>query len=477
MQAPRTPAPAPDSVPAGGEIGLNGSRFAAGLPALEDTPCPGCGSTAPKQALLTCAAGTLTLYDCAACATAFYYPPPAPDYAVHTASPLAMRDYVEAGAGIDLLARLALRALRPRPAGRMLDVGCGFGFTLDFARHSLGWTPRGVEPSTYGRVGARLLNMQIDAKLLVHRRPGEPPSDAVFSSEVIEHVEDPDTFLDILVSHLAQDGVLVLTTPDRRQIRGETDPNLLLAILSPGFHVSFLPAELLVAKLHARGLVHAIVETVGVSIAVYASRVPLVLDPAADLMDVMGGYYRRAADAAGRRGRRWRPWDIGRRHSLQQGMLFRAYWAYGQAGDWDRAAEIFPRVRWTGPRRLDDLTDMAGFAGAMPIFAPALAYMRAIELLVARGEHGAARTMFNWAWRLCGKKQQLQPASAVLESDLLPRAKFHEALAASYVGDWAAVPDLLAEIGPAAQADLLPRIEALLLEARRALAQAPATAA
>jgi SAM-dependent methyltransferase len=454
--------------------------LAPDLPPLAATPCPGCGAKTTKPALLTCAdaqGAPLSLYRCPDCDTAFYHPAPTPDYSHHTASPLAMRDYVEAGAGIDLLARLALRALRGRRPGRILDVGCGFGFTLDFARRSLGWTPRGVEPSTYGRVGARLLGLPIDHRLLEIRSSGEPASDAVFSSEVIEHVPDPDAFLDILVSHLSDDGVLVVTTPDRAQIRAGTDASALLAILSPGFHLSFLPAQVLAAKLRDRGLVHSTVENVGLSIAVYASRMPLALDPAADLMPVMADYYIAAAAAVRGRTRRWRPWDIARRRSLEQGMLFRAYWALGQAGAWERAAAIFPSLRWVGPRRLDDLHDMNQFAAAMPIFLPALAYMRAIELLVGRSDFAEARNIFSWAARLCVRKEQLHPQASVLESDLLPRAYFHEALAASYLGDWQAVPALLGRIGSRIPADLPPRIQALQAEAARALSATTSSSA
>lgn len=440
--------------------------FNPGFAPLADTPCPGCADRGTKPAVLAVAGQRL--FACDACGSAFFHPAPAPDYRHHTAAPLALRDYVENGAGIDLLARLAVRALRGRRPGRMLDVGCGFGFTLDFARRGLGWTPRGVEPSSYGRVGARMLRLPIDGALLRARRGFSlrPRYDAVFSSEVIEHVPDPGAFLDILVSHLADDGMLVLTTPDRQQIDPATEKSALLAILSPGFHIAFLHEAELVRMLAARGLGHAVVERVGVSIAVFASRRPFALDDAADLNDQLAAYYAAAHRA------------VQPDTPLSRGLAFRRYWTLIQQGRWDEAAAAFEWVHWIAPRELASGAAGDPFADDLPFFAPALAFARATELLVPLAAHDEARNVFAWAYALCRAKIEHHPAAAMLEASLLPRAKFHQALASFYVADMVAARAQLAEV-EAPPPDLVPRIAQLRIDIDAALermAQAGETA-
>jgi SAM-dependent methyltransferase len=429
--------------------------FHPGGAPLTGTACPACADQASKPRIL--AVGREQLYACAACGSAFFHPQPRPDYRHHTADTLALRDYVENGAGIDLLARLALRALRGRPKGRLLDVGCGFGFTLDFARRRLGWIPRGVEPSTYGRIGARMLRLPIGRRLLRLRSrfAWRERYDAIFSSEVIEHVPDPSAFLDILISHLAPDGMLVLTTPDRAQIDPATPPNALLAILSAGFHIVFLHDAQIRRMLGARGFAHVEIERVGVSIAVFASRQPFALDPASDLNDEVASYYE-AAHAAVKHGT-----------PLSRGLAFRRYWTLVQSGRWDDAAAAFQHVQWVEPHEIDP----AGgdpFASDLPFFAPALAFARATELLVPLASHGEARATFAWAYALCRAKLERYPSAAMLEASLLPRAKFHEALANVYVADMVAALACLDEI-ESAPTDLMPRIDALRDEARAAL--------
>ncbi len=271
-----------------------------------------------------------------------------------------------------------------------------------------------------------MLRLPISRRLLRRRRfPWQKPYDAIFSSEVIEHVPDPGAFLDILISHLAPDGMLVLTTPDRAQIDPATPPSALLAILSAGFHIAFLGEAQFRRMLGARGFPYVEIERVGVSIAVFASRQTFTLDPAADRNDEVASYYQ-AAHAA-----------VEHDTPLSRGLAFRRYWTLVQSGRWDDAAAAFQHVLWIEPREIDP----AGgdpFASDLPFFAPALAFARATELLVPLAAHGEARAMFAWACTLCQVKLARHPSAAMLEASLLPRAKFHQALAGFYVADMVA---------------------------------------
>ncbi len=109
---------------------------------------------------------------------------------------------------------LALIKKQSPPNDRLLDVGCGNGIFLLHAAES-GFQPDGIEPSTiavdlcHERFGMRprVGYLQIDSDL--------PKDHGVVSSwDVIEHVADPNQFIQILAAHLVTDGILLLETPD-----------------------------------------------------------------------------------------------------------------------------------------------------------------------------------------------------------------------------------------------------------------------
>ena len=84
------------------------------------------------------------------------------DYAPDDA---AVDDYVQVGAGIETVAGRLWRERRDRPL-TMLEVGCNFGFDLDFAARRLSWRPIGIEPSVAAMRGARELRLDIRHDLL-----------------------------------------------------------------------------------------------------------------------------------------------------------------------------------------------------------------------------------------------------------------------------------------------------------------------
>ena len=122
--------------------------------------------------------------------------------------PAVWRHYLHIGAGIDFMVRPIERICADGTAPSLLDVGCGFGFTLDYWRRMTGAEVEGVEPSEYGRMGRDMLGVPIhiadlsDVPALRERR-----FEIVFSSEVIEHVRDPAAFIRELRSHLTPGGL------------------------------------------------------------------------------------------------------------------------------------------------------------------------------------------------------------------------------------------------------------------------------
>lgn len=110
------------------------------------------------------------------------------------------------------------RALKPLAGKRALDVGCGAGLLCEpLAR--LGAEVTGVDAAEENVAAAKA--HAAGSGLAIDYRAGEICTlgfsgfDLVTAMEVIEHVADKPAFLAALASALAEDGLMVLSTPNR----------------------------------------------------------------------------------------------------------------------------------------------------------------------------------------------------------------------------------------------------------------------
>ena len=133
-------------------------------------------------------------------------------------------------------------------SGRFLDVGASGGFTAKAASDA-GFEAWGVEPNPASVAYAREHYPEIDMfqgfmDQFLKTPEGARPFDAVYCSEVLEHVPDADGFMAAIARVTKVGGVLYLTTPDIAHWR--VPKNVLdWGMLTPPRHcIFFTPAAL-----------------------------------------------------------------------------------------------------------------------------------------------------------------------------------------------------------------------------------------
>lgn len=189
---------------------------------------------------------------------------------------------MEQGAGVDALIEPIARIPADR-VKRYLELGCGYGFSVDAAQRLFGWQGLGLDPSPLAKSGRDGLAIDIQPIYATTEIDLGGSFDVVYASEVIEHVDDPTPFIEICAAHLSPSGTLVLTTPDAASIRPDVPMAELILALSPGHHLILYTAEGLRHLLRAAGFQHVSVETGGHRLIAYASMQPLDFETNAPL--------------------------------------------------------------------------------------------------------------------------------------------------------------------------------------------------
>jgi SAM-dependent methyltransferase len=206
-----------------------------------DLACPVCGAVGPKAFVLAADpiwtnSSALELFACPACESKFFPDLTAPAYASFANVDAYLKFYLEVGAGVDQLVR-HLFAVQLKRDAHYLEIGCGFGFALDFARRTLGLDVLGIDPSPFAAEGARQLGVTILHEYLTPQTDlGHRRFDLAVASEVVEHVFEPLAFVRLIAERLRDDGVLVLTTPNGASAAQGTSLGNLIPLLSAGWH-------------------------------------------------------------------------------------------------------------------------------------------------------------------------------------------------------------------------------------------------
>ena len=241
--------------------------------------CPACGGSAPARRILvapTPNGAEATLLACVVCNAHFFANVTVGNYGdvpldgdAARAFNAALAFYVQQGAGLGGIA-MRLTALG-RPVGtRYLEIGCGFGFGLDFARRGLGWDVAGIDPSPFAEAGRAQLDLPIARRYFGGHEDLQADFDVIHASEFLEHVADPSAILDSVHASLRPGGTLLLTTPAAEMIRPDTSEGLLVPLLSIGWHTVIQSAASLTLLLHRSGFTNVHVERHGTQLVAHA---------------------------------------------------------------------------------------------------------------------------------------------------------------------------------------------------------------
>ncbi len=98
--------------------------------------------------------------------------------------------------------------------GSVLDIGCGIGTFLAVCREG-GWRVTGVEPSLIAcEVARREYGLELINESFSSARLRGKKFDAIFAAQVLHHLPDPAAFLAEVDGVLADDGIVILRTPN-----------------------------------------------------------------------------------------------------------------------------------------------------------------------------------------------------------------------------------------------------------------------
>lgn len=317
--------------------------------------CPACGSARPKQAVLDChytppgyAPKTTRLLACADCHVLFYDDQNPPSYDAERVMSWGWHQFhIQQGAGIWSIITPMGRIAKPAGA-RFLEVGCGYGFGIDFVARLRGWDARGIDPSPLAELGGRELGIPVRHDYFTEADLNGEPFDIVAATEVIEHVPSPRDFLWLLCRALKPNGILLMTTPDGDCITRATPNAILVPLLVPGAHLVFQTEISLRAMLNEFGFGHIVIERDSGSLIIYASRVAFTL---IDDEPALRRDYRSYLQS--------RSHSVPAASDLQFGLAGRSLFEATNDGDFAVAAEGFSIVTQAAQSRFGlDLTNL-----------------------------------------------------------------------------------------------------------------------
>ena len=247
--------------------------------------CPNCGSGAAKSYVLAVdiqlqahLPSRLRIAHCPACDCRFYDRQISADYEGFELNERGtVPFYVQQNAGVSLITKPLAQTKVP-PGSTFMDVGCGFGFSLDYAIHTRGWQGIGIDPVPLAAAGRDALGIPIELRYLRDDDEAGGSMDVVLGSEVVEHVTSPIAFVRTLRTMLKPGGLLILTTPNGEDLSPTQPSGIIIPLLSPTLHLVIQSRASLDWLLHHAGFAHVEIEIDSHSLVAFASEAPIDIE-------------------------------------------------------------------------------------------------------------------------------------------------------------------------------------------------------
>jgi SAM-dependent methyltransferase len=155
------------------------------------------------------------LVKCSTCAMVYASPRPSGSDLTRIYQEMADEDYTTLGHERIQVFRSEVNALRRwvRPPGKLLDVGCAYGYFLDAAA-AAGWDTYGVEVSRHAALAAEAKGHRVLAETLESADWPAGSFRVITLWDVLEHVDSPRRTLTNVARLLEPGGVAVVMTPD-----------------------------------------------------------------------------------------------------------------------------------------------------------------------------------------------------------------------------------------------------------------------
>jgi SAM-dependent methyltransferase len=344
----------------------------------------------------------LNLVLCPDCGCAFYDDLTPARYQDDRGRGGCLKFYVEQGAGIDVMLAPLFR-FPPDRLRNYLEVGCGFGFSLDFARFAFGSHVCGIDPSALAKWGSEVLKLDIiPAYLGADTDFHGTRFNLILGSEVIEHVPNPHQFLTLIQRILAEEGALALTTPNAAAICPSTPNGILTPILSPGHHLILFSKASLEHALRASGFTH-------VHVWEYPHTLHAVASHSAPV-------FRQSTAVDRRLYRRYlldRWLSMPAEMPVAHGLAYRLFKEHVNAGDHAAASTVFDRLRdayadayaidlsdsgsITFPVDAEEAPDFEDFARSHPFNLTGVLYFKGVLEMNDRKDYDRALQYFQCA--------------------------------------------------------------------------------
>ncbi len=204
--------------------------------------CPACASTSDKKCFVV---NGYDINRCLNCGTMYVETLPTPEAlaAIYTDDSYYELPVDSMQRINDENARRLSLIQKIKRKGRFLDIGCAHGLLLDKAKQA-GYETQGIEPTLSNATVARGKGHAVFNGWLSDfvAQNVDQRFDVISCLDVIEHIDAPKPFMQLAASLLADDGLMVVSTPNYSgmiaKLLGSKDP-----YMTPPEHITFFTLD------------------------------------------------------------------------------------------------------------------------------------------------------------------------------------------------------------------------------------------